>query len=186
VVLDPCKSCRGAGRLRREKTLEIKVPAGVDTGDRIRLSGEGEPGDQGAPPGDLYVQVQVKPHELFERDGNDLYCAVPVDFVTAALGGGLEVPTLAGHSTLRIPESTQSGKQFRMRGQGVKPVRGGAPGDLICQLVVETPTNLTKAQKELLRQLGDTLQEGGKRHAPESHSWVEKVKRFFEEQLKSS
>ena len=185
VVIDPCKVCRGAGRVRKEKTLEIKIPPGVDTGDRIRLTGEGEPGEQGAPHGDLYVQVQVKPHELFEREGQDLFCVVPVDFTTAALGGEVEVPTLTGHSTIKIPESAQSGKQFRLRGQGVRPVRGGAPGDLICQMVVETPVNLTKVQKDLLKQFKDSLEEGGRHHAPESHSWLEKAKRFVEEHLKS-
>jgi molecular chaperone DnaJ len=180
-VTDPCRSCRGAGKVRGEKTLEVKIPAGVDTGDRIRLAGEGEPGERGAPPGDLYVQVQVKPHPLFERDGADLYCTVPISFVTAALGGELEVPTLSGKITLKIPESTQSGKVFRLRGLGVKPVRGGAPGDLLCTVMVETPVHLNKKQKELLREFGETL---GEKHSPQVNSWLDKAKRFVETHLR--
>ena len=179
-VTDPCKSCRGAGKLRKEKTLEVKIPAGVDTGDRIRLTGEGEPGEKGAQPGDLYVQVNVKPHEFFERDGSDLYCTVPIDFVTAALGGELDVPTLAGKAQLKLPEETQTGKVFRLRGKGVKSVRGGPVGDLLCTVVVETPVKLTKRQRELLRELGQTLQgEAGAGHSPESASWLDRAKKFF-------
>jgi molecular chaperone DnaJ len=179
-VTDPCKSCRGAGKLRKEKTLEVKIPAGVDTGDRIRLTGEGEPGEKGAQPGDLYVQVNVKPHEFFERDGSDLYCTVPIDFVTAALGGELDVPTLAGRAQLKLPEETQTGKVFRLRGKGVKSVRGGPVGDLLCTVVVETPVKLTKRQRELLRELGQTLQgEDGAGHSPESASWLDRAKKFF-------
>lgn len=181
VVTDPCRSCRGAGRVRGEKTLQVKIPAGVDTGDRIRLSGEGELGDKGAPPGDLYVQVQVKPHELFERDGDDLYTTVPVSFVTAALGGEMDVPTLGGRATLKIPEATQSGKLFRLRGLGVKPVRGGPAGDLLCRVVLETPVNLTWRQKELLREFEKTLSEDGIGHSPAASSWLDKAKRFFED-----
>ncbi|MBL6752438.1 MAG: molecular chaperone DnaJ [Nevskia sp.] len=181
VISDPCKSCRGAGKVRGEKTLQVKIPAGVDTGDRIRLTGEGEPGDRNAPPGDLYVQVQVRPHELFERDGSDLFCAVPVSIVTAALGGEMEVPTLTGKHTLKIPEATQSGKVFRLRGLGVKPVRGGPPGDLVCSVSVETPVHLTKRQKELLRELGDSL---GEKHTPQATGWLDKARQFFDEHLK--
>lgn len=181
AITDPCKSCRGAGKLRGEKTLEVKIPAGVDTGDRIRLSGEGERGERNAPPGDLYVQVQVKPHELFERDGSDLYCTVPVSFVTAALGGELEVPTLNGKATLKIAEATQSGKSFRLRGLGVKPVRGGPAGDLLCNVVIETPVNLSKKQKELLREFGAGL---GEKHSPQTASWLDKAKHFFGERIK--
>ncbi|MBX6421500.1 MAG: molecular chaperone DnaJ [Nevskia sp.] len=179
-VTDPCRTCRGAGKVRGEKTLEVKIPAGVDTGDRIRLTGEGEPGERGAPPGDLYVQVQVKPHPLFERDGADLYCTVPVSFVTAALGGELEVPTLNGKATLKIPESTQSGKVFRLPGLGIKPVRGGPHGDLLCTVVVETPVHLSKKQKDLLREFGATL---GEKHSPQASSWLDKAKKFFETHL---
>ena len=157
----------------------MKVPAGVDTGDRIRLSGEGEPGEANAPSGDLYVQINVKPHELFERDGSDLHCTVPVSIVTATLGGELEVPTLKGKASLKVPEGTQSGKTFRLRGQGVKSVRGGQQGDLLCDLVVEVPVNLSRQQKDLLKAFGDTLEAGG-RHTPESTSWLDKARKFFD------
>jgi molecular chaperone DnaJ len=176
LVTDPCSSCRGAGKLRTEKTLQVKIPAGVDTGDRIRLTGEGERGDRSAPPGDLYVQVQVMPHDLFERDGSDLACMVPVSIATAALGGELEVPTLSGRATLRIPEGTQSGKDFRLRGLGVKPVRGGPAGDLLCRIMVETPVHLTKKQKDLLREFGESL---GEKHSPQATGWLDTAKKFF-------
>lgn len=184
VIANPCKSCRGAGRVRGEKTLEIKIPAGVDTGDRIRLNGEGEEGAPGAPSGDLYVQVDIKPHAFFERDGSDLHCTVPIGFVTAALGGELEVPTLDGKATLRIPEGTQSGRAFRLRGMGVRPVRGGATGDLLCTVVTETPVHLDKQQKELLRQFEESLSSGGGRHNPEAQSWLDKARTFIEQHLK--
>ncbi|MCB1790073.1 MAG: molecular chaperone DnaJ, partial [Gammaproteobacteria bacterium] len=144
VIDDPCGTCRGQGRVQETKTLSVKVPPGVDTGDRIRLQGEGEAGDHGGPPGDLYVQVHVREHAIFTRDDSHLYCEVPIDFPTAALGGELEVPTLDGKVMLKIPEGTQTGKMFRMRGKGVKPVRGGPQGDLICRVVVETPVKLTE------------------------------------------
>jgi len=185
VVTNPCKACRGAGQVRREKTLEIKIPPGVDTGDRIRLPGEGEAGDRAAPAGDLFVQIEVKPHPLFERDGPDLLCTVPVNIVTAALGGELEVPTLAGKATLKIPEATQGGRVLRLRGQGVKPVRGGAAGDLLCTIVVETPVELTRKQKELLREFGGTLEGASARHHPETESWLAKAKQFIEQHLKT-
>ncbi|TXH04043.1 MAG: molecular chaperone DnaJ [Nevskiaceae bacterium] len=180
TVTDPCKTCRGAGKVRREKTLEVKIPPGVDTGDRIRLSGEGEPGGPGAPAGDLYVQINVKPHEFFERDGSDLHCSVPVSLVTAALGGDVEIPTLAGKETLHVGEGTQNGKQFRLRGKGVKSVRGGPTGDLICTVLVETPVKLSKQQKELLRQFGESLAGEGGRNTPETSSWLGKARKFFE------
>ena len=178
-VTDPCKACRGGGKLRREKSLEVKIPPGVDTGDRIRLTGEGEPGDRGAPSGDLYVQITVKPHEFFERDGSDLYCTVPIDFVTAALGGELDVPTLGGKATLKIPEETQTGKVFRLRGMGVRSVRGGAVGDLLCTVVVETPVRLNKRQRELLREFASLLQGEDAGHNPESASWLDRARKFF-------
>ena len=184
AVTDPCRACRGAGVVRREKTLDVKIPAGVDTGDRIRLTGEGEAGDQGAPPGDLYVQITVKPHAFFERDGADLLCTVPVSVVTAALGGEMDVPTLNGKAVLKIPEATQSGRVFRLRGMGVKPVRGGPAGDLLCTLMVETPVHLDRRQKELLRAFGESLDKSGERHTPESTSWLEKAKQFIEEHIK--
>jgi molecular chaperone DnaJ len=179
VIDDPCGSCRGQGKVQETKTLSVKVPPGVDTGDRIRLGGEGEAGDNGGPPGDLYVQVHVREHPIFTRDGSHLYCEVPIAFTTAALGGELEVPTLNGKVMLRIPESTQTGKMFRMRGKGVKPVRGGPQGDLICRVVVETPVKLTEHQRSLLRQLDESLQGGGSKHSPNAHSWLDRVKSFF-------
>lgn len=183
VVKNPCKACNGQGLVQEEKTLSVKVPPGVDTGDRIRLSGEGEPGIQGGPAGDLYVQVAVKDHPLFSRDGRNLYCDVPISIVDAALGGELEVPTLDGRVKLKIPPETQTGKLFRLRGKGVTPVRGGPPGDLLCRVVVETPVNLTKKQKELLREFSSTLDDdqSGSKHGPKKSSWFEGVKNFFEE-----
>ena len=184
MVTDPCKTCRGAGKVRREKTLEVKIPAGVDTGDRIRLTGEGEPGDKNAPPGDLYVQINVKPHEFFEREGSDLFCSVPISITKAALGGEQEVPTLTGKETLKLPEGTQNGKQFRLRGKGVKSVRGGPTGDLICTVLVETPVKLNKQQKELLRQFADSLGGEGSHNNPETASWLGKAKKFFDQHIK--
>jgi len=179
MIDDPCSACRGQGRVQETKTLSVKVPPGVDTGDRIRLGGEGEAGDKGGPPGDLYVQVHVREHPIFTRDESHLYCEVPVPFTTAALGGELEVPTLDGKVKLKIPESTQTGKMFRMRGKGVKPVRGGPHGDLICRVVLETPVKLTDQQRGLLRQLDDSLRGGGSKHSPNAHSWLDRVKSFF-------
>lgn len=183
VIRNPCKNCHGAGRVEEPKTLSVKVPPGVDTGDRIRLAGEGEPGIQGGPAGDLYVQIAVKEHSIFTRDGRNIYCEVPITIVDAALGGELEVPTLDGRVKLKIPPETQTGKLFRMRGKGVSPVRGGGPGDLLCRVMVETPVNLTKHQKELLRSFQETLDEenGGQEHAPRKTSWFKGVKSFFED-----
>jgi molecular chaperone DnaJ len=180
IVEEACGHCRGAGRVQEHKTLSVKVPAGVDTGDRIRLAGEGERGPNGGTPGDLYVQVQVQEHPIFTREDNHLYCEVPIGFVDAALGGELEVPTLEGKVVLKIPAGTQTGKMFRIRGKGVRPVRGGPVGDLICRVVLETPVNLTERQKELLRELDDSFREGGDRHSPTSSSWLDGVKSFFE------
>jgi molecular chaperone DnaJ len=157
------------------------VPAGVDTGDRIRLAGEGETGARGGSAGDLYVQVRVKPHPLFRRDNTNLICQVPISFTTAALGGELEVPTLNGRIKLKIPPETQTGRQFRLRGKGIKPVRGGPAGDLVCQILAETPVNLTRRQKELMQELDKTLLDGGERHNPQTESWLNGVKRFFED-----
>jgi molecular chaperone DnaJ len=162
----------------------VKIPAGVDTGDRIRLAGEGEPGDRGSTPGDLYVQITVRPHDFFERDGADLHCSVPIGFVTAALGGDLEVPTLTGKAQLKIPEGTQSGRVFRLRGMGLRSVRGGGIGDLLCTVMVETPVSLNKRQRELLRELGDSLEGSGEKHTPEATSWLDKAKQFIEDHLK--
>lgn len=182
IIKDPCAACYGTGIQEENKTLSVKVPAGVDTGDRIRLSGEGEEGAMGGPSGDLYVQVSVKEHPIFVRDANNLYCDVPISVVDAALGGELEVPTLDGRVKLKIPPETQSGKMFRLRGKGVAPVRGGATGDLMCRVNVETPVNLTKKQKDLLKQFQETLDSSdGKKHAPQKHSWFEGVKSFFDD-----
>ena len=176
----PCDGCFGQGRVRRARTLAVKVPAGVDSGDRIRLTGEGEAGRNGGPAGDLYVEVAVKKHAIFERAGADLSCEVPIAFTTAALGGEIEVPTLGGNANLKVPGGTQSGKVFRLRDKGVRPVRGGATGDLFCRVMVETPVNLSAEQKGLLKQLEDTLRKDPKRHNPREDSWLAGVKRFFE------
>ncbi|HET7175192.1 MAG TPA: molecular chaperone DnaJ [Gammaproteobacteria bacterium] len=179
IISDPCTNCHGQGRVEEEKTLSVKVPAGVDNGDRIRLSGEGEAGPNGGPAGDLYVEISVKPHDIFERDGADLACEVPVSYATVALGGEIEVPTLDGRVTLKIPAETQTGKVFRLRGKGVKPVRGGSQGDLLCRVEVETPVHLSKEQKELLKKLDASMTADGGRHSPRQHSWLEGVKKFF-------
>lgn len=179
MIDNPCPECRGQGRVQEEKTLSVKVPPGVDSGDRIRLSGEGEAGEHGGPAGDLFVETIVKPHPIFQRDGSNLYCEMPISFPTAALGGEMEVPTLSGKLKLKIPAGTQAGKMFRLRGKGVKPVRGGPQGDLICRTVVETPVKLTERQKELIRELDETLQGKGSKHSPHSHSWLDGVKKFF-------
>ena len=181
IIPDPCPACRGEGRARKNRAISVKIPAGVDTGDRVRLSGEGEPGINGGPPGDLFIQVHVKKHKLFERDGDDLYCEVPISFVTATLGGELEAPTLDGKVKLKIPPETQTGKRFRIRGKGVKPVRGGPEGDLICEVVVETPVKLSKEQKTLLKAFHESLEKSGRKHSPQMHSWTDGVKGFFED-----
>lgn len=173
-----CSNCHGRGVTEETKTLSVKIPAGVDTGDRIRLSGEGEAGAMGGPAGDLYVQVAVRDHAIFQRDGSNLYCDVPISIVDAALGGELEVPTLDGRVKLKIPAETQSGKLFRLRGKGVLPVRGGAPGDLLCRVQVETPVNLTSEQKELLIRFQESLT--GEKQSPQRKNWFDGVKKFFE------
>lgn len=179
IIEEPCPECRGQGRVQTHKTLSVKIPPGVDTGDRIRLGGEGEPGEHGGPAGDLFVIIHVKPHPIFVRQDADLYCEVPISFATAALGGEVEVPTLGGRARLKIPPETQSGKLFRLRGKGVAPVRGGAPGDLICKVNVETPVNLTDAQKDLLRRFDESLH--GDHHRPQEQSWMGRVKKFFDD-----
>ena len=178
IIADPCRDCGGQGRVKETKTLSVKIPPGVDTGDRIRLSGEGEAGPDGAPPGDLYVQVVVREHSIFKREGADLYCEIPLGFTDAALGGEIEVPTLDGKVKLRIPAETQTGKLFRMRGKGVKPVRGGMTGDLLCRVTLETPVKLSGRQKELLKEFHKSLDE---RHSPKSKTWFDGVKRFFDD-----
>ncbi len=179
MIKDPCSSCRGRGVVEENRTLSVKVPAGVDTGDRIRLTGEGEAGAKGGPAGDLYVEIHVKPHAIFERDGRDLYCDVPISFVDAALGGELEVPTLEGRVKLKIPAETQSGKLFRLRNKGVTPVRGGSKGDLLCRVIVETPVNLSDEQKDILKQFQASMT--GESQSPKKKSWFDGVKKFFEE-----
>ena len=179
-IEQPCASCQGRGRVQKSKTLAVKVPAGVDNGDRIRLTGEGEAGQNGGPPGDLYVEIRTQPHDIFERDGADLSCGIPVNFVLAALGGAVQVPTLDGEVTLKIPAETQSGRVFRLRGKGVRPVRGSGPGDLYCRVEVETPVNLTAEQKRLLEAFNEALLAGGDRHRPRSRSWLDGVRQFFE------
>ncbi len=184
TIKDKCVDCHGQGLVREEKTLSVKVPAGVDNGDRIRLTGEGEAGEPGAPSGDLYVQMHLKAHNLFERDGENLYCDVPIDFATAALGGQLEVPTLEGKVVLKIPAETQSGKLFRLRGRGVPSMRGGYKGDLLCRVVVETPVKLTKEQKDLLSKFGATMDGKSGKHSPQASNWLDGVKSFFENMTK--
>ena len=179
VIRNPCDTCLGQGRVRRQKRLAVKIPPGVDNGDRVRLSGEGEAGRNGGPPGDLYVEVSVREHEIFERDGPHLSCEVPVSFVTAATGGSVEVPTLDGQVMLKIPAETQSGRVVRLKEKGVKPARGNERGDLFCRVVVETPINLTGAQRELLQQFEELLHKGGARHAPRQKTFFDGVKRFF-------
>jgi molecular chaperone DnaJ len=181
VITDPCPDCHGKGRIRESKKLTVKIPAGVDSGDRVRLTGEGEAGIHQGGSGDLYVQVQVKKHAIFERQDTNLLCEVPIDFFTAAMGGVIEVPTLAGRVSLKIPAETQTGKTFRLRGKGMQSVRGYAPGDLLCKVVVETPVNLSKEQKELLTKFDESLNKSKKKHSPKSSSWFDGVKKFFED-----
>ena len=179
VVSDPCGKCRGQGRVRRQKTLAVKVPAGVDTSDRIRLGSEGEAGRNGGPAGDLYVEIRVRQHAIFERDGSHLSCELPITFRTAALGGSIEVPTLDGEVTIKVPAETQSGRVFRLREKGIKPVRGGPTGDLFCRVVIETPVHLSREQKDLLQKFDESLQKDSKHHHPREESWLDGVKRFF-------
>ena len=180
MISDPCETCHGRGRVRKTRTLSVKVPAGVDDGDRIRLSGEGEAGRNGGPPGDLYVEIRINPHKIFLRDGADLSCEVPISFSTAALGGEVELPTLEGNVSLKVPAGTQSGKVFRLRGKGVTTVRDPRKGDLFAKVALETPVNLTNEQKELLAKFDATVQAGGDKHSPRADTWFDTVKRFFE------
>jgi molecular chaperone DnaJ len=180
IIPEPCAACGGAGRIKRNKTLEVKIPAGIDNGMRIRSSGNGEPGTNGGPPGDLYVEIHIKPHEVFQREGDDLHCEMPISFVKAALGGEIEVPTLGGKVSFTIPEGTQTGKTFRLKGKGIKGVRSGYSGDLFCHVVVETPVKLTDKQKDLLKEFERLTIDGGAKHSPQSKGWMDKVKDFFE------
>ncbi len=181
IISEPCPTCHGAARVKKQKTLSVKIPAGVDEGDRVRLSGEGEPGVNGGPPGDLYVQIQVKPHSVFQRDHDDLHCEMPISFTAAALGGEIEIPTLDGSAKIRVPPETQSGKVFRLRGKGIRGVRSRELGDLLCHVVVETPVNLNERQKALLREFEAISQQDPERHNPRAKSWMNKVKEFFAE-----
>ena len=180
IIPEPCAACGGAGRIKRNKTLEVKIPAGIDSGMRIRSTGNGEPGTNGGPPGDLYVEIHIKPHPVFQREGDDRHCEMPISFSKAALGGEIEVPTLAGKVSFTIPEGTQTGKTFRLKGKGIKGVRSGYSGDLFCHVVVETPVKLTEKQKDLLREFDRLTNEGGAKHSPQSKGWMDKVKDFFE------
>jgi molecular chaperone DnaJ len=183
IIAQPCNTCGGAGRVERRKTLSVKVPAGVDVGDRIRLSGEGEAGPNSGPAGDLYVQIDVQSHPIFQRDGRHLHCEVPISFADAALGGELDVPTLDGRVKLKVPAETQTGKVFRLRGKGVTQVRGSGVGDLLCRVIIETPVKLTDEQRQLLQDLKKSLESNSK-HSPRGKSWFDGVKSFFDE-LKS-
>ncbi|MDZ4143824.1 MAG: molecular chaperone DnaJ [Burkholderiales bacterium] len=178
-ITDPCNSCHGQGKVKKNKTLEVKIPAGIDDGMRIRSAGNGEPGTNGGPPGDLFIEIRLKKHDIFERDGDDLHCQVPISFTTAALGGEIEVPTLAGKAAIDIPEGTQAGKQFRLRGKGVKGVRSSYPGDLYCHISVETPVKLTEHQRKLLKEFDESIRKGGVKHSPSEGGWTEKLKSFF-------
>ena len=179
IIPEPCGTCHGQGKIKNQKTLEVKIPAGIDEGMRIRSSGNGEPGTNGGPPGDLYIEIRVKKHDIFQRDGDDLHCVVPISFTTAALGGEIEVPTLSGQAAIDIPEGTQNGKQFRLRGKGIKGVRSSYPGDLYCHISVETPVKLTEHQRKLLKDLDESLRKGGQKHMPNEGSWADKLKNLF-------
>ena len=179
IISDPCSPCHGQGKIKRQKTLEISIPAGIDDGMRIRSTGNGEPGTNGGPPGDLYIEIRLQKHEVFQRDGDDLHCAVPISFSKAALGGEIDVPTLNGKAAIDIPEGTQTGKQFRLRGKGIKGVRASYPGDLYCHITVETPVKLTEHQRKLLKEFDESLQKGGAKHMPTGNGWTDKLKGFF-------
>ncbi|MCK6375020.1 MAG: molecular chaperone DnaJ [Zoogloea sp.] len=179
IIPEPCTTCGGAGRVKRQKTLEVKIPAGIDDGMRLRHGGQGEPGVNGGPAGDLYVEIHIKQHPVFQRDGDDLHCEMPISFTTAALGGEIEIPTLDGAANIRIPAETQSAKVFRLRGKGIRNVRTHAPGDLMVHVIVETPVKLTDRQKELLREFGEIASSNAERHNPKAKSWMDKVKDFF-------
>ena len=179
IIPEPCATCNGAGKVKQQKTLEVKIPAGINEGMRIRSVGNGEPGTNGGPAGDLYIEIRIKQHEIFERDGDDLHCTVPVPLTLAALGGGITVPTLSGKAEIELPEGTQHGKTFRLRGKGIKGIRSSYPGDLYCHITVETPVRLTEHQRKLLKDLDESLKKGGERHSPNAKSWTDRVKDLF-------
>ncbi len=179
IIPDPCVTCSGAGKIKKQKTLEVKIPAGINEGMRIRSAGNGEPGTNGGPAGDLYIEIRIKAHEIFERDGDDLHCTVPVSLVSAALGGAIEVPTLGSKAEIELPEGTQHGKTFRLRGKGIKGLRSTYPGDLYCHITVETPVKLTEHQRKLLKELDESFRKGGDKHSPNAKSWTDRVKDLF-------
>jgi len=177
IIKNPCKSCGGAGRIEKDRALSVNIPAGVETGTKIRLAGEGEAGLRGGPTGDLYIFVEVQNHGLFQRDGTHLYCRVPVSMASAALGGDIEVPTIdGGRSRVKIPAGSQSGRQMRLRGKGMPALRGGSQGDMFIELAVETPVNLTGRQKEILREFDDLAEDNN----PQSSTFFSKVKSFWD------
>ncbi|THF62514.1 molecular chaperone DnaJ [Pseudothauera rhizosphaerae] len=179
IIPDPCTACHGAGRVKKQKTLEVKIPAGIDEGMRLRHAGHGEPGVNGGPPGDLYVEIHIRRHPVFERDHDDLHCEMPISFTTAALGGEIEIPTLDGVARLKIPAETQTGKVFRLRGKGIKNVRSHTHGDLLCHVLIETPVDLTERQRDLLREFEELSRSDADRHNPKAKSWMDKVREFF-------
>ena len=179
LIPEPCVACHGVGKIKNNKTLEVKIPAGIDDGMRIRSAGNGEPGTNGGPAGDLYIEIRLKKHDIFERDGDDLHCNVPVSFTTATLGGEIEVPTLAGKAGIDIPDGTQHGKTFRLRGKGIKGVRSSYPGDLYCHIAIETPVKLTEHQRKLLKEFDESIRKGGAKHSPNEDSWTDKLKNLF-------
>jgi len=179
IIPEPCITCSGAGKIKKQKTLEVKIPPGINEGMRIRSAGNGEPGTNGGPAGDLYIEIRVKQHEIFERDGDDLHCTVPVGLTTAALGGTIEVPALGSKAEIELPEGTQHGKTFRLRGKGIKGLRSSYPGDLYCHVSVETPVKLTEHQRKLLKELDESFRSSGDRHSPHTKSWTDRVKDIF-------
>jgi molecular chaperone DnaJ len=179
IIPEPCTTCNGAGRIKKQKTLEVKIPAGINEGMRIRSAGNGEPGSNGGPSGDLYIEIRIKPHDIFERDGDDLHCTVPVGMTSAALGGAIEVPTLGSKAEIELPEGTQHGKTFRLRGKGIKGIRSSYPGDLYCHITVETPVKLTEHQRRLIKELDESFRNAGERHSPNAKSWTDRVKDLF-------
>jgi molecular chaperone DnaJ len=179
IIPEPCTTCNGAGKIKRQKTLEVKIPAGINEGMRIRSAGNGEPGTNGGPAGDLYIEIRIKQHDIFERDGDDLHCTVPVSMTTAALGGAIEVPTLGSKAEIELPEGTQHGKTFRLRGKGIKGIRSSYPGDLYCHITVETPVKMTEHQRKLMKELDESFKGAGDRHSPNAKSWTDRVKDLF-------
>ena len=179
IIPEPCVTCNGAGKIKKQRTLEVKIPAGISEGMRIRSAGNGEPGTNGGPAGDLYIEIRVKQHDIFERDGDDLHCTVPVGLTTVALGGSITVPTLGNHAEIDLPEGTQHGKTFRLKGKGIKGLRSSYPGDLYCHLAVETPVKLTEHQRKLLKELDESFKKSGERHSPNTKTWTDRVKDLF-------